>query len=116
MLLPGVKVIPGLPTMSFWHWIVAIFILATVHETCHGIFARLNNVKLKSLVKKVLTNQIYGLLNRFYEPLKLIDLFLKSIQSRDAMEQGNTSLYKIPEKLFEFLTNEKNENENKKNE
>ena len=46
-VLPGVS-IPGLPTLSFWHWIIAIFIVATVHEFSHGILARANNVKVKS--------------------------------------------------------------------
>lgn len=47
LILPGVS-IPGLPTLSFFHWIVAIFILAVVHEFSHGVFARLHNVKIKS--------------------------------------------------------------------
>ncbi len=46
-VLPGVK-IPGLPMLSFWHWIVAIFIVAVVHEFCHGIYARLYQTKIKS--------------------------------------------------------------------
>ncbi len=46
-VLPGVHV-PGLPTLSFWHWIVSIFILAVVHEFSHGIIARLYQIKVKS--------------------------------------------------------------------
>lgn len=46
-LLPGIKAV-GLPVLSFWHWIIAIFVLAVVHEFSHGIFARLYNVKVKS--------------------------------------------------------------------
>jgi membrane-associated protease RseP (regulator of RpoE activity) len=46
-LLPGVA-IPGMPQLSFVHWIIAIFILATVHEFSHGIFARMHNIKVKS--------------------------------------------------------------------
>jgi membrane-associated protease RseP (regulator of RpoE activity) len=46
-LLPGAT-IPGLPTLSFVHWIIAIFVLATVHEFSHGIFARMYNIKIKS--------------------------------------------------------------------
>jgi len=46
-VLPGIKV-PGLPTLGFWHWIVAIFIVAVVHEMCHGIFARVFKIKLRS--------------------------------------------------------------------
>lgn len=47
LILPGVTV-PGLPTLSFFHWIAAIFILAIIHEFSHGIFARLYNIKIKS--------------------------------------------------------------------
>ena len=46
-VLPGVN-IPGLPTLSFWHWIISILIVATIHEFCHGIYSRLINVKIKS--------------------------------------------------------------------
>jgi len=47
-VLPGVKVMPGLPVLSFWHWIIAIFIVAAVHEFMHGVYARLYNTKVKS--------------------------------------------------------------------
>ena len=47
-VLPGVKVSPLLPVLSFWHWIIIIFIVALVHEFSHGIFARLYNIKIKS--------------------------------------------------------------------
>ena len=47
-VLPGVKVMPGLPILSFWHWIIAIFIVAAIHEFMHGVFARLYNTKVKS--------------------------------------------------------------------
>jgi len=46
-VLPGVQV-PGLPTLSFWHWIISIFILAIVHEGSHGILARLHKINVKS--------------------------------------------------------------------
>lgn len=46
-LLPGVT-IPGIGTLSFVHWIIAIFILATVHELAHGIVARMYKIKVKS--------------------------------------------------------------------
>jgi hypothetical protein len=46
-LLPGAN-IPGLPELSFVHWIIAIFVLATVHEFSHGIFARMYDIKVKS--------------------------------------------------------------------
>ena len=46
-LLPGIQ-IPGLPTLSFWHWVIGILIVAVIHESFHGIFARLYNIKIKS--------------------------------------------------------------------
>lgn len=46
-VLPGVQ-ISGIPTLSFWHWIVTIFIAAVIHEFSHGIVARLHNVPIKS--------------------------------------------------------------------
>ena len=46
-VLPGVT-IPGLPSLSFWHWIISILIIAAVHEFCHGVYARLNRIKIKS--------------------------------------------------------------------
>lgn len=47
-VLPGVR-IPGLAiTLGFWHWILAILFVATVHEFSHGVFARLVGLKLKS--------------------------------------------------------------------
>ncbi len=47
-LFPGVKTVPGLPVLSFFHWIIAIFILAGIHEFSHGLIARLYDVKVKS--------------------------------------------------------------------
>ncbi len=47
-LFPGVRTVPGLPVLSFFHWIIAIFILAGVHEFSHGLVARLYDVKVKS--------------------------------------------------------------------
>jgi membrane-associated protease RseP (regulator of RpoE activity) len=46
-LLPGAT-IPGMPPLSFVHWIIAIFVLATVHEFSHGVFARMHKIKVKS--------------------------------------------------------------------
>src|SRR3989338_3795899 len=46
-LLPEIQ-IPGLPTLSFWHWVIGILIVAVIHESFHGIFARLYNIKIKS--------------------------------------------------------------------
>lgn len=46
-VLPGVT-IPGAPKLSFWHWIISIFLVALVHEFSHGIFARLYRIPVKS--------------------------------------------------------------------
>ncbi|MEA3378903.1 MAG: site-2 protease family protein [Nanoarchaeota archaeon] len=46
-VLPGIS-IPGAPALSFWHWILAIFFVAIVHEFAHGIQARVHNIKIKS--------------------------------------------------------------------
>lgn len=46
-VLPGVK-IQGLPVLSFWHWILAILFIATIHEFCHGVYARKAGIKIKS--------------------------------------------------------------------
>lgn len=46
-VLPGVS-IPGLPSLSFWHWILSILIVATIHEFSHGILARVHGIKVKS--------------------------------------------------------------------
>jgi len=46
-VLPGIA-IPGVPRLSFWHWIISIFIAATVHELSHGVVARLHKVQIKS--------------------------------------------------------------------
>ncbi len=41
--------IPG-PVVSvpFWYWIIAIFIIASTHETMHAVFVRLEKVKVKN--------------------------------------------------------------------
>jgi len=46
-VLPGISV-AGLPVLSFWHWILSIFIVAVIHEFAHGVYARLYNIKIKS--------------------------------------------------------------------
>lgn len=46
-VLPGVA-IAGLPVLSFWHWIISILIIAVVHEFCHGVYARVNKIEIKS--------------------------------------------------------------------
>lgn len=40
--------IPGIGYLSFTHWILAIFVLAVVHEFSHGVVARAHNVPVKA--------------------------------------------------------------------
>lgn len=47
LVLPGVNV-PGLGVLPFWYWIIAIFIIAIVHEFSHGIVARAHNLEVKN--------------------------------------------------------------------
>ncbi|MDP3698619.1 MAG: site-2 protease family protein [Nanoarchaeota archaeon] len=47
VVLPGVNV-PGLGILPFWYWILALFIIAVVHEFSHGIVARANNIPIKN--------------------------------------------------------------------
>jgi len=46
-ILPGVT-IEGLPKLSFWHWIIGILAAATFHEFMHGVYSRLNKIRIKS--------------------------------------------------------------------
>jgi len=46
--LPSLFKIEFLPPFYFTYWIIAIAIIAISHEFSHGIFARFNNVKVKS--------------------------------------------------------------------
>ena len=47
LVLPFTNV-PGIGYLSFFHWIIAIFLLAIVHEFCHGIVARAHGLPIKS--------------------------------------------------------------------
>ncbi len=47
-VLPGVETIPGAPILSFWHWIVSIFLIAIVHEFMHGVYAKRYAIPIKS--------------------------------------------------------------------
>ncbi len=47
LVLPGINV-PGLGILPFWYWIIAIFIIALVHEFSHGIVARAHNLEVKN--------------------------------------------------------------------
>ncbi len=47
LVLPGLNV-PGLGILPFWDWIIAIFLIAIIHEFAHGIVARAHNVKVKN--------------------------------------------------------------------
>jgi membrane-associated protease RseP (regulator of RpoE activity) len=45
---PQIFQVPGLPDFYFTQWIIIIIALAITHEFAHGIFAKLNGIKLKS--------------------------------------------------------------------
>ncbi len=47
LVLPGVNV-PGLGILPFWYWLLAIFVIAIVHEFSHGIVARAHKVEVKN--------------------------------------------------------------------
>jgi membrane-associated protease RseP (regulator of RpoE activity) len=47
LVLPGIN-IPGLGILPFWHWLLAIFVIAVVHEFGHGIVARAHNIRVKN--------------------------------------------------------------------
>ncbi len=47
LVLPGIEV-PGLGILPFWYWILAIFLIAVVHEFSHGIVARAHNIEVKN--------------------------------------------------------------------
>jgi membrane-associated protease RseP (regulator of RpoE activity) len=47
LVLPGIN-IPGLGVLPFWYWILAIFIIALVHEFSHGIVARAHKIPVKN--------------------------------------------------------------------
>jgi len=47
LVLPGIN-IPGLGILPFWYWILAIFIIALVHEFSHGIVARAHKIQVKN--------------------------------------------------------------------
>lgn len=46
--LPGLFKVTWLPPFYFTYWIIAIALIAIFHEGFHGIFARFNNVRIKS--------------------------------------------------------------------
>jgi membrane-associated protease RseP (regulator of RpoE activity) len=45
LVYPGMT-IPGIGVLPFWDWLLAIFIIAVVHEFSHGIVARAHNIKV----------------------------------------------------------------------
>jgi len=47
-VLPGVQTLPGTPVISFWHWIIVILIVATIHEFSHGVIARTFKINVLS--------------------------------------------------------------------
>jgi len=46
-VFPGIH-IPGAPVLSFWHWIIALFVVAGIHEFSHGVISRVYGIDIKS--------------------------------------------------------------------
>ncbi len=46
-VLPGIN-IPGIGILPFWDWIIAIFLIALVHEFAHGLVARAHRIPVKN--------------------------------------------------------------------
>jgi len=46
-VLPGIQ-IEGAPALSFWHWVIAIFLTAIMHEFGHGVASVMEKIKVKS--------------------------------------------------------------------
>jgi len=47
LVLPFTNV-PGVGYLSFFHWIIVLFVLVIIHEFAHGVVARANNIPVKS--------------------------------------------------------------------
>ena len=47
LVLPGLDV-PGVGVLPFWYWVLALFVIAVVHEFSHGIVARAHGVTVKN--------------------------------------------------------------------
>ena len=47
-VLPGINIVPGLPPLGFWHWILGILVVTVVHELAHGIYSKLYKINVKS--------------------------------------------------------------------
>jgi membrane-associated protease RseP (regulator of RpoE activity) len=47
LVLPGIN-IPGIGILPFWYWIIAIFLIALIHEFAHGIVARAHRLDVKN--------------------------------------------------------------------
>jgi len=60
--------IPGLGYLSFWHFLISIFIIAAIHEFSHGVVARAHNIKVTSSGFGVLGIIIPALPLAFVEP------------------------------------------------
>ncbi|PIZ50663.1 hypothetical protein COY27_06130 [Candidatus Woesearchaeota archaeon CG_4_10_14_0_2_um_filter_33_13] len=63
LVLPGINV-PGMGILPFWYWIIAIFLIALIHEFGHGVVAKANDIDVKN-TGLVLLGPIIG---AFVEP------------------------------------------------
>ena len=46
LVLPGMN-LPGLGVLPFWYWLLAIFVIAVIHECSHGIVAYAHGLQVK---------------------------------------------------------------------
>jgi len=81
-VLPGMT-FPGIGYLSFWHWVISIFILAVVHEFSHGVVARAHDIPVKSSGLAALCIGIPIIPAAFVEPDDK-----KLLKSSDAAQQS----------------------------
>jgi len=86
LVLPGMN-IPGLGVLPFWYWILAIFMIALVHEFSHGIVARAHKIEVKN-TGLVLLGPIIG---AFVEPNENKLNKAKDIQKYSVLAAGSFS-------------------------
>ena len=86
LVLPGLNV-PGMGILPFWYWLIAIFVIAIVHEFSHGIVARAHNIEVKN-TGIVLFGPIIG---AFVEPNEEKLRKEKDIQQYSVLAAGSFS-------------------------
>jgi hypothetical protein len=80
LLYPGTS-IAGVGYLSFWYWLIGLFLIALVHEMAHGIVAVANKIKIKSSGFAVL-----GIIAPLF-PAAFVEPDEKQMSKRPAIEQ-----------------------------